>query len=370
MKLDCNRNTLATAFQAVGAITPSKSPKQILTNVKLQVDNGKATLIGTDSEIAIRYDVPDIEGKGRIEVLLPPRRVSEILRELKDERVTLHIESESVRLCAGRSEFKLPVADPAEFPTVAAFEEKDYFTVGGKVLRDMIRRTLFATDPESTRYALGGILFEFTPETLKLVATDSRRLALMQTSISKQGNAVPPAAPPVIPSKTMSLLERSIPDSDEPVQIAIRHPNDALFKTANATIFSRLVEGRFPRYQDVIPASHDISIDFVAGPFYSIIRQAMIVTSEDSRGTDFSFEEGTIVLSNEAADIGTSRIEMPISFTGNKMVVRFDPRFISDFLKVLPPETQLSLKLSTGDDPGVFTTQDSYTYVIMPLARD
>ncbi len=370
MKLECSRSVLATAFGAVGAVIPSRTPKPILQNVKLQVLGGKSTLIGTDSEIAIRYEVPEVICQGSGEALLPTRRVSDILRELRDDKVTLHIETDAVRICGDRSEFRLPVADPAEYPPVAAFDDQDYFTLPGKTLRDMIRRTIFATDPESSRYALGGILFEFGTDKLSLVATDSRRLALMHAPLSKHGNAPTPAAPPVIPSKTMSLLERTIPDTDDLVQIAIHHPNDVLFKTANATIFSRLVEGRFPRYQDVIPKSHELSIELVAGQFHSVVRQAQIVTNEESRGVDFQFDNGTLLLTSQAADIGTSRVEMPISYSGPKLVIRFDPRFVSDFLKVLPPETQVSFKLSTDEDPGVLTTEDGYTYVIMPLSRD
>ena len=168
----------------------------------------------------------------------------------------------------------------------------------------------------------------------------------------------------------MSLLERTIPDSDDPVHIAIHHPNDVLFKTANATIFSRLVEGRFPRYQDVIPRSHEVAIELLAGQFHAVVRQAQIVTNEESRGVDFKFGDGTLILSSQAADVGSSRVEMPISYSGAELLIRFDPRFISDFLKVLAPETQVSLKLSTDEDPGVLTTEDGYTYVIMPLSRD
>jgi DNA polymerase-3 subunit beta len=154
------------------------------------------------------------------------------------------------------------------------------------------------------------------------------------------------------------------------VQIAIHHPNDVLFKTANATIFSRLVEGRFPRYQDVIPKSHEIAVELMAGQFHSVVRQAQIVTNEESRGVDFTFGDGLLVLTSQAADVGTSRVEMPISYTGPNLVIRFDPRFISDFLKVLAPETQVNFKLSTDEDPGVLSTEDGYTYVIMPLSRE
>jgi DNA polymerase-3 subunit beta len=167
----------------------------------------------------------------------------------------------------------------------------------------------------------------------------------------------------------MSLIERSLTDSDEMVQIAV-HANDVLVKCGNSTIYSQLVEGRFPKYQDVIPPSAAISIEMVAGPFHSAVRQAQIVTSEESRGVDFTFGKGLLVLKSQAADVGQSRIEMPVSYDGTELTITFDPRFVSDFLKVLGPEQQVRLDMIDGDSAAVLRTDDGYTYVIMPLSRD
>lgn len=370
MKLSCSRATLAAGVQAVSAVIPARSPKPILQNLKLQILGGQAELIGTDYEISMRYQVGEVEAQGSGEVLLPTRRVSDILRELKEETVSLEIEEDKVWVRGGHSEFRLPVENPAEYPDVAKFEESKYFAVPARNLREMIRRTIFATDPESSRYALGGVLFEFQAEVLKLVATDSRRLALMQTGCSAVGGITPPPAPPVVPQKALQLLERTLGDSEEPVHIAVRHPNEVLFKTPQATLFTRLVEGRFPKYQDVVPKESTIEIALVAGAFHTAVRQAQIITNEESRGVDFRFENGMLTLTSEAADVGQSRVEMPIAYDGEPLITTFDPRFVADFLKVLNPETTVKLKLTTGDDAALFETDDGYQYVIMPLSRD
>jgi DNA polymerase-3 subunit beta len=369
MKLTCQRNALAAAFQTVSAVVPSRTPKPILQNVKLQTTGPETMLIGTDQEVGIRYTVPQVESNGAGEILLPTKRVVEILRELRDETVTLDIESDAVQIRTSHSEFRLPVEDAAEFPTVAAFDEGDYYLIAGKTLKEMIRRTIFATDPESTRYALGGILLELNPEKLGLVATDSRRLALVHAASAVHGAPAPRATAPVIPAKTMSLIERSLADGDEMVQIAV-HANDVLVKCGNSTIYSQLVEGRFPRYQDVIPTAATVSIEMVAGPFHSAVRQAQIVTNEESRGVDFTFGNGVLVLKSQAADIGQSRVELPISYDGAELTITFDPRFVSDFLKVLGPEQQVRLEMTDSDSAAVLRTDDGYTYVIMPLSRD
>jgi len=368
MKLHCHRPSLATAFQIVSGVVPTRTTKDILKNVKLQVADGKATLIGTDSDVGIRYEIPGVEIESDGETLLPANRVISILRELQDDGVDFEISDNSVCIRSGHSEFKLSAEDPAEFPVVKAFEEGRHLAVPAKVLQQAIRRTIFSTDVESTRYALGGILLELQADALTLAATDSRRLAVAKVSCRSEGQAE--NATPVIPRSAMSLIEKSIEgDDDSDVLIAV-HANDVLVKTNRSTVYSRLVEGRFPNYKDVIPADSKYTVDLVVAPFYAAVRQAQIVTNEESRGVEFTFSEGNLTLNSRAADIGQSKVELPISFTGDELTITFDPRFIAEFLRVLDPENQVKLQLTDPEKAAVFLTDDAYTYVIMPLSRD
>jgi len=141
-------------------------------------------------------------------------------------------------------------------------------------------------------------------------------------------------------------------------------------KSGPATISGRLVEGRFPKYRDVIPADSNCSIDLVVGSFLSAVRQAQIVTNEESRGVDFAFTPGVLKLESQAADVGRSTVELPISYEGSEIVITFDPRFVAEFLRVLEPESSVRLDLIDGESAAVFRTDDAYTYVVMPLSRD
>jgi DNA polymerase-3 subunit beta len=369
MKLHCHRPSLIAAFQIVDGVVPSRTPKEILKNVKLELADGVATLIGTDSEVGIRYDIPGVEFDTPGETLLPSKRVISILRELTNDSVDLEITEDAICIRSGHSEFRLSAEDPSEFPPVSAFGEDAYHAVSGSALKNMIRRTVFATDTESTRYALGGVLLNLEADKITLAATDSRRLAVI-SAVCRQGGASSDAnATPVIPAKAMSLIERSITEDDEEVRITI-HANDALVKCGHSTVYCRLVEGRFPKYTDVIPRESSVSIDLVVGPFYAAVRQAQIVTNEESRGVDFTFNEGTLSLTSVAADIGQSNIELPIAYDGSELTILFDPRFIADYLRIFEPEQQVRLDLIDGESAAVFRTDDSYTYVIMPLSKD
>ena len=368
MKILCQRNMLAAGFQTVSGVVPTRTPKEILKNIKLHVADKKATLIGTDQEVGVRYELPEVDTQSAGEVLLPMQRVAQILREVPDDIVAIEVTDDALWIRCGHSEFRLSAPDPAEFPDVPGFTDSAFFAVTASALRQGIQRTLFAADVESTRYALGGVLLDLNESGLTLAATDSRRLAVSPVACSTQGN-VQGGGQPVVPSKAMSMIERSLGDEDDEVQIAI-HANDVVVRCGHATIYARLVQGRFPKYQDVIPRDARIQIELVSGPFHSAVRQAMIVTNDESRGVDFEFRDGTLTLNSQAADIGTSKVELPVAYDGEAITVTFDPRFVADFLRVLETTAPITLNLIDSNSAAVFRADAGYTYVVMPLAPD
>jgi DNA polymerase-3 subunit beta len=238
-----------------------------------------------------------------------------------------------------------------------------------RFFRELIRRTVFATDTESSRYALGGVLVELSATEIIGVGTDGRRLARQQGPAESIGGHTT-TENTVIPTRAVQLMERALVGNDENVQLAARE-NDILVKSQRTTIYSRLVEGRFPRWRDVFPKhAENVKIEMTVGPFYSAVRQAAIVTSEERRGVDFTFGEGKLVLAGHGAEFGESHVELPIAYEGDPIRVKLDPRYASDFLKVLDPETTFTLHLRDGESAVVCTTDDGYGYVIMPLAQE
>jgi len=369
MKLHCHRPSLLAAFQVVHGVVPARTPKEILRNVLIDVADGQACLIGTDQEVGIRFDITGVETDSNGHALLPTNHVMSILRELTDDSVDLELSTESIQIRSGHSQFRLSAMDAAEFPLVPVFPDEQHLAVSADAFAEMIRRTIFASDSESSRYALGGILLELNPEKITFAATDSRRLAVVTSGCEMTGGSEILNTTPVVPAKAMSLIERSLSDTDEKVLIA-SHSNDLLLKTPSSTVYCRLVEGSFPKYKDVIPSESQYRIDFVVGPLYSAVRQAQIVTNEESRGVDFTFQDGKLILSSQAVDVGQSTIELPITFDQEPITITFDPRYLSDFLRVLDSGHQIRMEMLNADSAAVFRTEDNYTYVIMPLSRD
>jgi DNA polymerase-3 subunit beta len=362
---------LLAAFGMVGGVVPARSPKPILQNVKLVADpEGGSTLMATDLEVGIRYRVLGVKVDRPGAVILPTARMGSILRTSLDEELAVEAEGDHLIVRGLHSEWKLPSEDPDLFPEVPDFAATAYHVVAAADLRRAIRRTMFATDVESTRYALGGVLVELTPESLTMVGTDGRRLARMVVGAEAEGGATPPSGQPVVPVKALKLLERNLDEEDPPVHLAIQSNAAVLVRTERAVIYSRLVEGRFPRYQDVFPGGHEARIPMDAGDLLRAVEQASIVTSEESRGVDFTFGDGMLKLASQAADVGSSNVELPIDYQGKPIEITFDPRYLTDALKNLDEDARVSAELIDHKNAAVFKTDDQYTYVVMPLTRD
>jgi DNA polymerase-3 subunit beta len=370
MKVTCERESLLAAFQTAAAVVPSRSPKPILQNIKLEVSDQGAILLATDLEIGIRIQVPGIQAHVPGSAILPLSRFGSILRESSDANLHLESDGPGTLVRGERSEFKLPAENPQDFPVVADFNEKAYHELPARLLRELIRRTIFATDNESSRYALGGVLLEMAPDKITAIGTDGRRLANLEVPAQSVGGHQSGDSMTIVPTKAMQLIERALTDGDAEIQIAAR-ANEVLVRSPRATIYSRLVEGRFPKWRDVFPQrSGTARIELTVGPLHSAVRQAAIVTSEESRGVDFNFDAGTLVLSGRAAEMGQSRVELPIGYDGPSLSITLDPRYVSDFLKVLDPERVVTIELKDAESAAVCSTDDGYGYVIMPLARD
>jgi DNA polymerase III subunit beta len=370
MKISFEREKLHNAFQTAASVAPARSPKPILQNVKLEVSGDIVTLMATDLEVGIRIAVPGVNVETPGTAVLPIARFGPILRECTDEKLYLESDGQGILVRGDRSEWKLPAENPDEFPNVTSFTEEKFHELASRLFREIIRRTVFATDNESSRYALGGVLLEMEGDKIIAVGTDGRRLAKMEGPAHGVNGHQTANQTTIVPTRAMNLLERAISDADGEVQLSAR-ANDVLVRSPRFTIYSRLVEGRFPKWRDVFPRRSDVvKTELAVGPFYAAVRQAAIATSEESRGIDFTFDNGLLVLAGRAADVGQSRVELPIAYSGPKITITLDPRFVNDFLRVLDPEKTFTLELKDSDSAAVCTTDDGYGYVIMPLARD
>lgn len=371
MKISCSREPLTNAFSLAASIAPARSPKEILQNVKVTASGGKLTLTATDMEVGIRLEVEEgveIETEGT--ALLPVQRTMAILRESNDETLVLETDESGIQVIGSRSKFRLPGSNPDEFPPVASFEEDKYHVISTRFFRSMVRRTVFATDTENSRFALGGVLLEMSGNSVTAVGTDGRRLACVQGEGESVGGHETSGNSTIVPTRAIQLMERAVDENEDTVDVAAR-ASDLLLRTKSAVIYSRLVEGRYPNWRQVIPKRESaIQLDLTVGPVFAALRQAAIVTDQDSRGIDFTFGEGTLKLEANTKDIGQSQIELPVAYDGDPITLTMDHRYLADFCKVLDREQSFQIEIESRSSPALMTTDDGYSYVIMPMSRD
>lgn len=371
MKISCLREPLTNAFSLAASIAPARSPKEILQNVKITASGGKLTLTATDMEVGIRLEVEEgleIEAEGT--ALLPVQRTMAILRESNDETLTLDADDSGIEVSGAHSKFRLPASNPDEFPSVVSFEEDKYHVISTRLFRSMVRRTVFATDTENSRFALGGVLLVLEGGKVTAVGTDGRRLARMEGEGESVGEHQTNGNSTIVPTRAIQLMERAVDENEDTVDVAARQ-SDLLLRTKSAVIYSRLVEGRYPTWQQVIPKRDDaVQLDVTVGPIFAALRQAAIVTDQESRGIDFTFGDGTLKLEASTKDIGQSQIELPIAYDGDPITLTMDHRYLADFCKVLDREQMFQIEIESGASPALMTTDDGYAYVIMPMSRD
>lgn len=391
MKITANREGLLTAFSLAASVVPSRPVKPILSNCKLDASagnnrDGKATVnpkstvtvTATDMELAVVYSISGVEVREPGSVLLPANQFIAILRELDDETIDIETSDSdggnAIFVTGDASKFELPVADPMQFPAAPTVNGESH-TINASVLSLLIKRVAFAVAKENSRYALASVLLEFVNGAgnvaANFVATDGKRLAFMSGPATGSATGSEKSGGPstLFSPKSLSLIQKILIDPESSIEFITSHDN-AIVRSEKATIFTRLVEGRYPRYMDVFPPPAKMNIQLNVGAFLKVLRQAKIVTSEESKGVDFEFSDGTLKLKSQAVGHGQSVISMAINPLFGPIKITFDPQFVIDALRLLEPEKNVTLGFVDGKRAGLLTTDDGYRYVVMPLTRE
>jgi DNA polymerase-3 subunit beta len=366
MKAICHREGLLAACQLASAAIPAREVKPILRNFKAIADEGRCTLMATDMEVGVRLDVQGLTIQEPGEAILPAARLIAILRESRDAELTIEADPSACTVRGASLEFEMPSEDPTQFPDLPTFAEDKFHEISAGTLREMIRRTVFAAADETARYSMTGVLWELEENLARLVATDGRRLALAQGVAVGHGGHTTRGQAPVVPSKAMSLLERNLTDDEEVVRICLR-PNEVLFRTERAVVYSRLVEGRFPDYRQVLPKKQSARVVLQAAPFQAAVRQAAIMTDEDSKRVTFRFAKNNLTLKAQGATAGRSKVDLPLEYEGKTLEIGFNPNYLVEMLKVLPADAELTLDLIDAGSPAMFRSGADYSYLVMPL---
>jgi DNA polymerase-3 subunit beta len=360
MKIQTKKENLLTAIQIVQNIVSPRNTLPILSNILIETRNNSLRLVATDLDVGISCEIPvDTQEEGSI--TLPAKKFSDIIKELPEGNVVIVVKKNNlVDIECEKCRFKLMGLPKDEFPKFPEFKDKETLQIEQTTLREMLNLTAFAVSHEETRYILNGILVEVKENNLKLVATDGRRLAVIERKIATTNKK---ELGVIIPIKAVNELNRNL--KDEGRVVITLGTNQILFDIDGVLIVSRLIEGTFPNYKQVIPEATEKKVKLNREVFLAAIRRANLLSTPDFQAIKLEVFKNKMVVSKSTPDVGESREELDIEYQGKELIMGFNPHYLIDVLKNLTEES-LFFELSDADKPGVIRTS-GYLYLVLPM---
>ena len=362
-----NRDTLLAPLQSVSGIVEKRHTLPILSNVLLEKKDDKLTLLATDIEIQITTSTAADSGSGDGAVTVGARKLQDILRSLPDTaEVSLNLEDKRLQLKAGKSRFSLQTLPAEDFPRMALAEgESKSFTVTQKQFRQLLGQTQFSMAAQDVRYYLNGLLLLVDGNELRAVATDGHRLAY--ASMALDGEVSESRQELILPRKTVLELSRLLADSDEPLLIELA-ANQIRFKFGQISLVSKLIDGKFPDYERVIPATLKNVVTLNRATLLQSMVRAAILTNEKFRGVRLVLTPGSMKIMAANAEQEEAQEEIEVDYSGDSIDVGFNVGYLLDVLNNSSVES-VEWGFNDANSSALLTIpgNDRFKYVVMPM---
>ena len=351
------RTELEAALLAIKPATPSRPAKPILANCRI----GDGIISGTDLEVRIDRAITE-----QCEAFLVPHdRLLQIVKAASGDEVTLKASGTTVSVKCGGGSWTLPTEDVAEYPTWEPADLKAVCRLPADQFARAAKATTYATDVESSRYALGAVLIEVANGNPTWVATDGRRLSCVETETDQAVDD----RQTLVPCRVLDIVA-GMATGDGSVQVEA-NAKEVRFDLDGTTVTGRIVEGRYPRWRDVVGQPEGQATVLEVGELLAAVRSAAIVTSEQSKGVDCVWTADTLVISGRSAEYGESTVKCPLVAAGSASPTKVDPRYVIEFLRSIPADEEPQVDVyATDPQSRVLLRCGPYTGVIMPLAQE
>jgi DNA polymerase-3 subunit beta len=366
MKFTITREKLHEGLQAVAASVPSKTTLPVLANILVEASKDGLKLSGTDLDISVSTTIPaSVDQEGA--TTLPARKFVEIVKELPNAAIRMTSSGEQrATIECGKSKFKLLGLSRDEFPVFPTVKFEGGWKVAAKDLQKLIGHVAFAASTEESRPILNGVLWELRSDRMRMVATNGHRLARMDVPTTGQGGG---QADLIIPPKALEQIRRLF-GGDEEIEIA-KSDNHLGFRSTTTQVYTRLIEGPYPNYEQVIPRENDKSLTADKAALAAALRRMSIVASDQTHRIRMAFTNGACKLSVQTPDLGEAQEELSVAYEGDSLEIGFNAAYMLEILKVMPtdevrmtfkaPERAATCEPVGWDDPASFMT------LVMPL---
>ena len=366
MRFTIAREKLQEGLSAVTAAVPTKTTLPVLANILLETTDKGIRLSGTDLDIAVSTEVlADVETQGSITI--PAKKLAEIARELPPATVKMSsVGEQKVTLECGRSRFKLLGLPRDEFPSFPTVRFNESWRVRSGDLQKLIGHTSFAASTEESRPILNGVLWELRPERMRMVATNGHRLSKMELPISSDGA---PSGDLIVPPKALDQIRKLFP-AEEDLEIA-RGDNHLAFRSPFTSVFTRLIEGPYPNYEQVIPKDNDRVALADKNVLSQSLRRMSIIASDQTHRIRLAFNAGMLKLGVQTPDLGEAQDEVPINYEGDPLEIGFNANYLIEILRYMPTdEVRLTFKAAERAatiEPEGWKDDAKYLCLVMPL---
>ncbi len=360
MKFKTEKGVLLSYIQTVQNVITTKSALPILSSILIEAYQDHLKLTATDLDIGITCVIP-VETQEPGAITIPAKRFSDIIKELPTDNISITTKKNNLVIIeAELCQFKIMGLPRDEFPKLPEFKDKEVIKLGQLGLKQMLGLTSFAVSFDETRYVLNGVLLRIHDNNLTLVATDGKRLAVVEKTLNQ---AIDKDVNIIIPIKTIHELNRNLKEEGE--LSLVLGSNQLLFDLGDIVIISRLIEGEFPDYRQVVPPVSNNKMKISREQFLLAIRRAALLATPDYQAAKLEFFKNKLVISKYTPDIGESREEVPVEYEGKEMVIGFNPNYLIDVLKNLTDGT-IGFEVTDTEKPGVIRT-DGYVYIVLPM---
>jgi DNA polymerase-3 subunit beta len=361
MKFSATKEKLLEGLQQVQNVVSTRTTLPILSNVLLQAKNGNVHLTTTDLDVGVRGSFEASVEKGGA-TTLPARRLFTIIRELPSSEISVEVDGKNAAsIRSGQSFFKILGLPEEEFPPLPKFENAKVVTMRQKDLRDGLRKTSYAISTDETRYVLNGVLFSFKENKLTLVATDGRRLAMVDIEMEFPRSH---EADIIVPTKAVTELQRLLKDGGD-LKISVGTGQIA-FDLNNTLLVSKLIEGNYPNYKQVIPSEAKERVTLERETFLNSLRRVSLLASDKSNSIKLNFSKNNIDITANTPEVGEAKESLPVQYKGRDFSIAFNPEFLMAPLRALTEE-EIFLDLIDEMSPGVLKIQTPFLYVLMPM---
>lgn len=362
MKVLCSNSKLHEGMQLVGNVVTTSTTKPILQAVKLEIVNNMLEISGTDLEVGMKCLVETEKVMKPGSVVLPGDRIMGLFREWTEGKVQLEVQGNSCHISGEGCDFKLLGYAPDEFPTIPSFTEKGHFEIDSGKIGEMVRKTVFACASERLRHTMTGVLMEVKGDVIKMVATDGRRMAYIKEKVVNKDKI---SRSSIIPAKGVQQLPKIAAHSSEPMKIRLEETH-MVVKTEKVTLYSQLIEGQYPNYEEAIPKEDGEKLEVDTEILSGAVRRAAFLTTEERHVIRFKLRKGKVIVSAETPDIGNAEIEIGVDYGGVEMEVGLNPDFLLDGLKAVG-KGPVRFMFKDPNTAAMMRAGKEYLYILMPI---